>query len=394
MSRPTSQSAPVVVQRADVDRVFYGAGCVLDDVSDRIRGLAGVKQPRIAVVCTERLVKDEWLCRLSNELDTVMLSAAPHAPWSWLHDAAADLEPFRPDVILAYGSGSAIDAAKLLREQLSRPAPTADVLAQRVRVAPDANQLRPRLIAVPTTLSGAAFTSSAGTMAPGPSQTARKLVVKAPWLAADVALLDPLLCATVASDVWASTGFKAVEHAVESIYSPSANVVSTALCVQGLTLLGRSLRAERTHSAEDALDCLVASWLVLMGRRNITFGPSHAVGHQLGGALGIAHGLTAAAVLPSVMRFVEADVPEEQQVSAAAVRTAGQPSGTPPWAVMKAWAEKLGLPTSVRELGVPHQLIDVLAPAVAEDIRRESGTVWLDRIDERGGVDALLGAVW
>lgn len=389
-------AASVMVRRADVDTVIYGDGCLLSDPVGAIRAVAGAEHPHVTVVCTTRLTGDELLSRLSAVLEVSTLAAAPHAPWPWLQERAAALAASPPDVVLAYGSGAAIDSAKLLREQAIRQASTAEELVNGVGHQQGPDRGRPLLVAVPTTLSGAAFTSSAGVTAPGPGGTSRKLVAKAPWLAADAAFLEPRLCTGTSSDVWASTGFKAVEHAVESIYSPAANVVTTALCCQGLALLARSLHAGETRTCDEALDCLLASWLVLLGRGNITFGPSHAIGHQLGGVLGVRHGLTAAVVLPLVMRFVEQHVPAQEQL---AVDAAGLPAdaGTtdrPPWELIQGWAKQLGLPASVRQLGIAPGQLKALAPQIAEDIRRESGTAWLDRIGGDDGIARLLEDMW
>ena len=387
------------VRRADVDTVIYGDGCLLDDPVAAIRELAGVKRPRVAIVCTARLAEGDLTSRLSAGLETVVLVAEPHAPWPWLRETAAALTASPPDVLLGYGSGAAIDSAKLLREQAVRPAATAADLVSAVTHDHGQDHLiRPVLVAVPTTLSGAAFTCSAGVTVRESGDAGRKLVAKAPLLAADAALLDPRLCSAIPSDVWVSTGFKAVEHAVESIYSPAANVVTTTLCGQGLRLLARSLQVGDTRTSEQALDCLLASWLVLLGRGNITFGPSHAIGHQLGGVLGVRHGLTAAAVLPSVMRCTEQHVAVQQRAAVDAAGLAAEPEMVDgqghPWEAIQAWARRLGLPASVRELGVDPGELKALAPAVMADMRRESGTAWLDRIGGDVGVARLLEDVW
>jgi alcohol dehydrogenase len=301
-----------------------------------------------------------------------------------------------PDVVLGYGSGAAIDSAKLLREQAVRHASTAEDLVSAVAQDHGLEGSRPVLVAVPTTLSGAAFTGSAGVTVHGSGDASRKLVAKGPGLAADAAMLDPGLCTAAPSDVWVSTGFKAVEHAVESIYSPAANVVTTTLCGQGLRLLAQSLQVSDTRTSDQALDCLLASWLVLLGRGNITFGPSHAIGHQLGGVLGVRHGLTAAAVLPSVMRFTEQHVAAQQRAAVDAAGLAAGPGMAErrPWEAIQAWAQRLGLPASVRELAVDPGELKALAPAVAADMSRESGTAWLDRIGGVDGVARLLEDVW
>ena len=384
------------VRRADVDTVIYGDGCLLDDPVAAIRELAGLKRPRVAIVCTARLAAGDLTSRLSAGLETAVLVAAPHAPWPWLRETAAAFTASPPDVVLGYGSGAAIDSAKLLREQAVRHASTAADLVSAVAQDHAPDRARPLLVAVPTTLSGAAFTCSAGVTVHGSGNASRKLVAKAPALVADAAMLDPGLCSAAASDVWVSTGFKAVEHAVESIYSPAANVVTTTLCGQGLRLLAQSLQVGDSRTSEQALDCLLASWLVLLGRGNITFGPSHAIGHQLGGVLGVRHGLTAAAVLPSVMRLTEQHVAPQQRAAVDAAGLDAEPGREDrrPWEAIQAWAQRLGLPASVRELGVDPGELKALAPAVAADMSRESGTAWLDRIGGGDGVARLLEDVW
>jgi hypothetical protein len=65
-----------------------------------------------------------------------------------------------------------------------------------------------------------------------------------------------------------------------------------------------------------------------------------------------------------------------------------------PWEAIQAWAQRLGLPASVRELGVDPGDLKALAQAVAADMSRESGTAWLNRIGGGDGVARLLEDVW
>ena len=214
------------------------------------------------------------------------------------------------DLLVAVGGGSVIDATKVMQlclwAELRRPE---ELEAYRAGVADQARraQLQPgvRMIAVSSTLSAAEFTPFAGI-------TDRTKGVKEgfahPQLVPRTAVLDPAMTRETPPQLWASTGVKAVDHAVEQLCNPRRAPFADALASDGLRRLALGLRASARDGddLEARLECQFGMWLAISGATSGRgMGASHAIGHTLGGTFGVPHGLTSCVMLPAVLRWNE-----------------------------------------------------------------------------------------
>ena len=200
-------------------------------------------------------------------------------------------------------------------------------------------------IALPTTLSGAEFTAAAGITDP----TGRKRAYVDPALAPRWVLLDPELTRATPPDLWAATGMKALADTIEVLCSQRATPMSDAVAVSSLAMLD----ADLPRSAADPDDmsargrCQVAVAMTLLQLVGVGVGMVAALRHQLGGALGVPHGVASTIVLPHVVRW-NADVASRPLGRAAAAL-----GRTDPAAVVER-IEQL-----IAELDLPHRLRDV-----------------------------------
>jgi maleylacetate reductase len=222
-----------------------------------------------------------------------------------------------------------------------------------------------RMVAVPTTLSAAEFTPFAGV-----TDVARhsKEGYAHPLLVPRAVILDPAMTLSTPPWLWASTGMKAVDHAVEQLCNPDRSPYADALAEAGLKALARALPASHASPAdlELRLDCQIGMWLAMSGAASGRgLGASHAIGHTLGGTYGVPHGLTSAVALPAVLRWNEGVDGARQRLVAALM---DRPELSASEAV-KSLARALDLPTGLAAVGIrPDQF-----RAVAEHTLHDRG---------------------
>jgi alcohol dehydrogenase len=280
----------------------------------------------------------------------------------------------RPDVYLAIGGGSVIDAAKLAAFGVAERITDAGQLAGFSVHAGERDPTRrataePRpVVAVPTTLSAAEWNGFAATV---DTASATKLLLRQLASTPAVVCLDPELAASTPRALWASTGIRAVDHAVETTYARSAMPVTSALALSALGMLQRSL-ADAVHDPANlaaAQECQWAAMMSIIGVHNVPLGLSHAIGHQLG-AHGVPHGLTSCVTLPHVMRLLLPVTRPAQDLIATALGAAA--AGGAADAVHDLIAS-LGIPFRLRDLGVPRSSFRQIAGATLGDVvARES----------------------
>ncbi|QEC50667.1 iron-containing alcohol dehydrogenase [Baekduia soli] len=299
------------------------------------------------------------------------------------------------DVFVAVGGGSPVDAAKLAALGVSEGIDdTAGLAEYAVKFEyPDIIKIRPQtaeplpVIAVPTTLSAAEWDGFAGSV--DHERDTKDLHVFLN-LTPTTVVLDPALAALTPRDLWATTGVRALDHAVETAYAKNAHPFTTWLATGALGILAENLprSVADADDHEAALQCQIAAWMSIIGVHNVSLGLSHGIGHQLG-AVGIPHGVTSCIMLPHVMRFLE-PVTRDQQAAMAKVLARGGDPSAPAADHMERLFDELGVPRRVSDFGVPREKMDAVAKATLGDlVVREAPR----KVDEQV-VYELLEKVW
>jgi alcohol dehydrogenase len=173
----------------------------------------------------------EILRQLKDVTVEVIPDIRPHNPAPVLTGAIERARELKPDAIVAVGGGSVVDAAKLAVLAVSEDVPGADIAGYRVEFRYPAEEIvRPLngtpapVFAVPTTLSAAEWDGFAGTTDP---EEHNKSVIRYRELTPAVVFLDPVICRTTPKWIWATTGIRAVDHAVETLLAAPAAVGGT-----------------------------------------------------------------------------------------------------------------------------------------------------------------------
>jgi alcohol dehydrogenase len=347
-----------------LERVVFGAGSIarLGDELDRLGA------SRAVVVTGRTLAASPLLERVTGALGSrcvqVFAGARQHVPASAAAELSRLLDATRADCVVSFGGGSPIDAAKA-------------AVHLQLAGAGDAAGARPVLphVAVPTTLSAGEFTAVVGIT---DDASRVKHAVADARLAPRVVVLDPELTVETPAWLWAASGMRAVDHAVETLYSTYQHPVSAAQAASALALLAAHLEPslDATAGLEHRATCQTAAWMSVQGIAYAGLGLSHALGHQIGPRWNVAHGVTSCITLPHAMRAIAAKRPDRFEAIAGALRISFDAENPAVAAVACAGAvgalvARLGLPSRLSAVGVPRGELEGVA-AVVHDVMRHA----------------------
>ena len=235
--------------------------------------------------------------------------------------------------------------------------------AEPIDISPD--QAFPKLITIPTTAGTGAETESTAMV----THTGKgmKFCIYHPQLQPSLALLDPKLTIGLPVNLTAWTGADAMVHAIEAYCVPSFHPLCDGLALEGLNLISKWLPV-----AVKEPDNLAARGAMLVGScvAGIAFlkglGHVHAISHMIGAEYNTQHGLTNAIILPVVLRFNLPGMEEK-------VKRMAESMGLQDVSVKGFIAEiehrldKLGIPRSLSEIGVPENCEERIAKKALRD---------------------------
>jgi alcohol dehydrogenase class IV len=204
------------------------------------------------------------------------------------------------ELVIGFGGGSAIDAAKAIAAMLTNDGELLDYLEIIGRGKPLAKPSAP-FIAIPTTAgTGAEVTRNAVLASP---EHKVKVSLRSPLLLAKVAVVDPELTCDLPPALTASTGLDALTQLIEPFVCNRANPMTDGLCVEGLRRAARSLRIAFSNGKDKEAreDMAVASLFGGLALANAGLGAVHGFAGPIGGSFPAPHGAICAALLPHVM---------------------------------------------------------------------------------------------
>ena len=269
------------------------------------------------------------------------------------------LNRFKPDAIIAFGGGSAIDAAKGMWLFYEHPEIEFKDLALRFMDIRKRAMKFPKLgekatlIAIPTT-SGTGSEVTAFAVITD-KETGIKYPLTDYELTPNIAILDPELTYTVPRSITADTGMDVLSHALEAYASAMASDYTDALALHSAKILFKYLPiAYEDPTNEEAREKMHnASCMAGMAFTNAFLGINHSLAHKIGGRFHVPHGRANAVLMPLVLRY-NAKTPSKYtaypkyEYHVAAQR-------------YQEFAKHLGLPAQTPEQGV-----DSLAKAIEE----------------------------
>ncbi|MDA8070657.1 MAG: iron-containing alcohol dehydrogenase [Actinomycetota bacterium] len=347
-----------------VPEVIFGVG-TLNELGGAIRALGG---ERPFVVSDPGVIDVGWVARAEKiargeGLDlTVWHGVTPNPKDHEIERGSEALRSSGSDVVVAVGGGSCIDAAKAI----SLVATSGGRILDYVGIDRVSLPLLP-MVMVPSTGGTGADVSQFCVI----TDTSRrvKCTIAGRSLVPDVSIIDPSLLTTMPDDLTANTGLDALSHAVEAYVSRGADFLSDAHALAAIRAVAKGLLASIDDPADlGARECVAgASLHAGLAFSTALLGATHAISHQVGGALDLAHGLCNAILLPHVIRFNAVTHPERYVDIAAAFglelghrdpREAAESVADE----IRLLADKLGIPSGLGAIGVRAEDIDRFAP--------------------------------
>ena len=300
-------------------KVYFKKGC-LPVALDELGKVLGKK--KAFIVTDSFLYKAGYTKPITDKLDelgithTTFYNVEPDPTLRCAKEGAKLMASFEPDVIIAFGGGSAMDAGKIMWVLYEHP--DADFADMAMRFS----DIRKRIYTFPHMGDKAYFvaiSTSAGTgseVTPFAVITDEESGVKYPLadyeLLPDMAIIDADMHMTAPKGLTAASGIDAVTHALEAYASMMATDYTDGLALRALKVIFEYLPRAYDNGLTDAVareKMASAATLAGMAFANAFLGVCHSMAHKLGAFHHIAHGIANALLIDEVLRFNAAEVP-------------------------------------------------------------------------------------
>jgi 4-hydroxybutyrate dehydrogenase len=344
--------------------IRFGCG-VLSEISEDLDALS-IRRP---LIVTDKGV---IAAGLVERLFAVMPTGVPRlifddVPSNPTEEAAyAALSLYRDntcDGVIGFGGGSPIDLAKAVAILATHPEPLARYAAIEGGLGRITDRVAP-VIAIPTT---AGTGSEVGRAALINLADGRKLGFISPHLIPKRAVCDPDLTLGLPPGLTAATGMDALSHCIETLLSPRFNPPAEAIALDGAGRIMRYLE----RAVADGADREARSELMMGALEGgLTFqkglGAVHGLSHALGSLKepALHHGTLNAVLLPPVLRFNAGHVGDKYEHLAASMGLARDADLATEIEGLNA---RIGLPRSLRTMGVPESVIPEMADKAEKD---------------------------
>jgi acetaldehyde dehydrogenase/alcohol dehydrogenase len=299
--------------------IYFRRGCI----PEALKEIAGKK--RALVVTDDFLFRNgvaddliETLKRLHLEVDVFsQVLADPNL--STVRKCVEVMNGFQPDVIVAFGGGSPMDAAKIAWVMYEHPEVDFEDLAmrfmdirKRIYKFPKMG-IKAKLIAIPTTSgTGSEVTPFAVVT---DDATGKKYPIADYELTPNLAIIDPNLVMNLPKSLTAFGGVDAVVHALEAYVSIMANEFTDGQALQALKMLKQYLPAAYKEGAKNPMareKVHYAATIAGIAFANAFLGACHSMAHKVGAAFHLPHGLSNALLISNVIRYNANDNPTKQ----------------------------------------------------------------------------------
>ena len=301
------------------EKVYFKKGCL----GVALRELKNVMNKKKAFIVTDTfLYKSGFTKTITDRLDemgivhTTFYNVAPDPTLACAKEGAKAMTAFEPDVIIAIGGGSAMDAGKIMWTLYEHPEVDFQDLAmrfmdirKRVYTFPHMGD-KAYFIAIPTTAGTGSEVTPFAVITD--ETTATKYPLADYELLPDMAIIDADLMMNIPKGLTSASGIDALTHALEAIASMMATDYTDGLALKAAKLIFTYLPRAYSlggHDAEAREEMANASTLAGMAFANAFLGVCHSMAHKLGSYHHLPHGVANALMIEEVIRFNCAKAP-------------------------------------------------------------------------------------
>ena len=327
------------------------------------------------LVVTDRALIDAQVAEMVTEvLDKAEISyfvfdgVKPNPTVQNVHDGLTMAKINNVNAVVAIGGGSVIDTAKAIAVIMTNPEFT-DVVSLD-GVADTKNKCLP-IIALPTT-AGTAAEVTINYVITDEKRT-KKMVCVDPHDIPEIAIIDPDLMQKMPQGLAASTGMDALTHAMEGYITKAGWLIPDMFHINAMSLIYKNLEKAANEKDEEAVEKMgYAQYIAGMGFSNVGLGIVHSMAHSLGAYFDTPHGVANALLLPHVLKFNGAVCPDLYRNMGASFgldmsNTTDEEAVDKVVEAVRELSIKLGIPQTLREIGVPEEMIPTLAKQAIND---------------------------
>ena len=298
-------------------KVYFKPGCL----SLALKELKGRKK---AFIVTDKALFDlGYTKKVTDVLDTlgiqykIFSDVKPDPDLTTINKARDMVESFEPDILLALGGGSPIDACKILWIMYEHPELKFEDLARRfmdirkrIFEFPQMG-VKAQMVAIPTTSGTGSEVTPFSIITD--DKTGVKYAIADYALTPSMAIVDTDLVLTMPKGLCAASGIDVMTHALESYVSCMATDYTRGLSVESGKLIYENLvKSYETADAEAREKVHHAATIAGMAFANAFLGVCHSMAHKLGAAFHIPHGFANALLICQVIRYNANDCPAKQ----------------------------------------------------------------------------------
>lgn len=301
------------------EKIYFKTGCLPVALQD----LAGKKK---AFIVTDKPIYDLGYCDKvvqhlkSLKIETnIFYEVEPDPTLATVNKGLASINTFQPDIIIALGGGSAMDAAKIIWLMYEHPEMEFEGLAlrfmdirKRIYAFPGLGK-KALMVAIPTT------SGTGSEVTPFAVVTDEKTGIKYPIadysLTPNMAIIDPEFVMTMPARLAAWSGIDALTHALEALVSVYATEFTNPYALESARLIFKYLEqsvkeGKENQKAREKMH--YAATLAGIAFANAFLGVCHSMAHKLGSEFHVPHGLANALIINAVIRFNATNAPRKQ----------------------------------------------------------------------------------
>ena len=292
------------------EKIYFEAGAIgyLEKMPDIERAF---------IVTDESMVKLGYVDKISYHLrkrnhyvhSEIFADVESDPSFDTIKKGVKAMESFKPDVIIALGGGSPIDAAKGM--WLFYEHPDADVEGLKLKFMDIRKRTykfpklgtKCKMVAIPTTSGTGSEVTSFAVITD--KEKNKKYPLADYELTPDVAIVDPDLVMSLPKSITADTGMDVLTHAIEAYVSNMASDYTDGLAEKAVELVMKYLKvAYDDGSNKEAREKVHnASTIAGMAFTNAFLGINHSLAHKMGAEFHMPHGRINAILLPYVIRY-------------------------------------------------------------------------------------------